>query len=181
MPWPSLMWQQWTAALLGMSTPLGCRESRAIAAAQLGKICYWNCRETKKISFKKAPNTLTFQEVQFSTGSLQLLLILHNPSCILPLRKHLCDGLPVHLQRKEQSLVFPFLCHPTDKMNSATTSTSITQKSIIHSTHCTEIYISPSLFLLGICGSMVIYLHWNRSTCVLAFFSCLQASSLVQM
>lgn len=86
MPWPSLMWQQWTAGLLGMSSPLGCRESRA--AAQLGKICYWNCGETKKISFKQAPNTLTFQEVQFSTGSLQLLLILHNSSCILPFKEN---------------------------------------------------------------------------------------------
>lgn len=42
----------------------------------------------KKISFKQTPNTPTFQEVQFSTGTLQLLLILHNPSCILPFKEN---------------------------------------------------------------------------------------------
>lgn len=45
-------------------------------------------RRDKKISFKQTPNTLNFQEVQFSTGTLQLLLILHNPSCILPFKEN---------------------------------------------------------------------------------------------
>lgn len=122
---------------------------------------------------------LTFQEVQFSTGTLQL--ILYNPLCILPFKENIfvVAFQPPYKERNE--VLFCTFCLYTDKESCDTISSVITQKYIKHSTHCEEIYTSPSLFLLGICGSMVIYFKWNRSISVLVFFSCLEVGSLVQM
>lgn len=133
----------------------------------------------KKISFKQTPNTWPFRKFssqQEHCNSFYIIL-----SVFFLLKKISLWWLCSPLEKKEIKSCFPAFCLYTDKKSSATISTVITQKSINHSTHCEEIYTSPSLFLLGICGSMVIYFKWNRSISVLVFFSCLEARNLVQM
>lgn len=143
----------WRSALNGPFS--GALWEQSYCRCPAGKEPLLELQRDKKISFKQTPNTSTFQEVQLSTGTLWLLLILHNPSCILPFKENtFLIGLAAHWQRKEKSPVFLLLCHHIDKMNCPT---AIAQKNIKHSAPCAEIYVFPSLSLLGICGSMVIY------------------------
>lgn len=106
MPWASLMWQQWTEGLLGISPPLGCRESRDLAAAvQLWKICSWTAK-TQKDKLQTNPQHLTFQEVQFSTGTLQL--ILHNPFCSLPFKENIFVVALQSTWKKRNEILFSY-------------------------------------------------------------------------
>lgn len=68
-----------------LSPFLGCHESRALASAQLWKICSWMAK-SQKDKLQTNLQHLTFQEVQFSTGTLQL--ILHYPFWILPFKEN---------------------------------------------------------------------------------------------
>lgn len=133
----------------------------------------------KKISFKQTPNTWPFRKFSSQLELCSSFYIIL--SVVFLLRKTSLWWPCSPLAKKEMKSCFLTFCLYTDEKNSATISTVITQKSIKHSTHCEEVYTSPSLFLLGICGSMVIYFKWNRSISVLVFFSCLEARSLVQM
>lgn len=179
MPWASLMWQQWTEGLLGISPPLGCCESRDLAAAaQLWKICSWTAK-TQNDKLQTNPNTWPFRKFSSQLELCSSFYIIL--SVVFLLRKTSLWWPCSPLAKKEIKSCFLTFCLCTDKKNSATISTVITQKSIKHSTRCEEVYTSPSLFLLGICGSMVNYFKWNRSISVLVFFSCLEARSLVQM
>lgn len=136
-------------------------------------------QRVKKISFKQTLNTWPFRKF---SSQLELCSLFYIIVSVFFLSRKTSLWWPCSpLAKKEMKSCFPTICLYTDKKNSETISTVITQKSIKHSTHCEEIYISPSFFLLGICGSMVIYFKWNRGISVLVFFSCLEVRSLVQM
>lgn len=133
----------------------------------------------KKISFKQTPNTWPFRKF---SSLLELCRSFYIILSVFFLLRQISLWWPCcPLAKKEMKSYFPTFCLYTDIKNSDTISSVITLKSIKHSTHCEEIYTFPSLFLLGICGSIVIYFNSNRSISVLVFFSCLEVRSLVQM
>lgn len=137
------------------------------------------CQKGKKIRFKQTPNTWPFRKF---SSQLELCSSFHIILSVFFLLRKISLWWPSSpLAKKEMNSCFCTFCLYSDKKYSDTLSSVITQKYIKHSTHCEEIYTSPSLFLLGICGSMVIYFKWNRSISVLVFFSCLELGSLVQM
>lgn len=131
---------------------------------------------SKKISFKQTPNTWPFRKFSSQLELCSSFYIIL--SVFFLLRKTSLWWPCSLLAKKEVKSCFPTFCLYTDKKSSDTSSTVITQKSIKYSE---DINTSPSFFLLGICGSMVIYFKWNRSISVLVFFSCLEVRSLVQI